>query len=167
MAFDTYNVACRENVPGASKRHFAIWNGSSTQMVVITSIKAVEASTAAAVGLKIAFGVTRMTSIPTGGSALGWAKADTDQVNMPAEIIAVKEHTAGSVSADFFGAAAVNTEETSAASNGFLYQSPLDMSRPMTLRQDEGIEVRQGALAGAGNVSFVATVYVIPVQAPL
>jgi hypothetical protein len=167
MAFDTYNVACRENVPGASKRHLAVWNGSSTHMVVVTLIRAVEASTAAAVGLKIAFGATRLTSIPTGGSALGWSKADTQQANMPVEIIALKENTAGSVSPDFFGACSLNPEETVAAADGIIYSAPLDMSRPLTLRQNEGFEVRQGALAGAGAVSFVATVYLLPVGTPV
>lgn len=167
MAFDTYNVACRENVPAAGKRHLAVWNGSSTLMVVVTLIRVVEASIAAAAGLKVAFGATRMTSIPTGGSGLGWSKADTQQPNMDAAVIALKEHTAGSVSPDFFGAAAVNPEETVAASEGIIYSAPLDMSRPITLRQNEGFEVRQGALAGAGAVSFVATVYVLPVGSPI
>lgn len=167
MAFDTYNVACRENVPAASLRHFAVWNGSTTHMVVVTLIRAVEASTAAAAGVKIAFGATRMTSIPTGGTALGWSMADTLQQAMPASIIAVKLHTAGTVSPDFFGACALNPEETVSAADGIIYSAPLDMSRPMTLRQNEGFEVRQGLLAGAGNVSFVATVYIVPVGAPI
>lgn len=167
MAFDTYYVACRENVPGASKRHFAIWNGSPDWLVVVTLIRVVEAATAAHAGLKIAFAPVRLTSVPTGGSLLGWSKADTLQPDMPATIVARKEHTAGTIDPDFFGGGAVNTEETQAAGGaGLLYASPLDMSRPMTLRENEGFEVRQGALAGAGHVSFVATVYLRPVGPP-
>lgn len=168
MAFDTYHVACRENQPGAGKRHFAVWNGSSTHMIVVTLIKAVEAATAAHVGLKVAFAPVRMTSIPTGGTPLGWSKADTDQPDVPTGIIAVKEHAGGAISPDFFGAGSINTEETSAAGGaGILYMAPLDMARPVTLREGEGFEVRQGGLAGAGHVSFVATVYVVPVGAPI
>lgn len=171
MAFDTYNVACRENVVSvASKRHFAIWNASTTHMVVITLVRAIEASTAVVTtGVKVAFGVTRMTGIPTSGTALGWSKADTLQADMPTSIIAVKEHAAGTVSPDFFGAAAVNPEESVSASEGTLYSSPLDMSRPMTLRQNEGIEVRQGTLTSPtpSAVSFVATVYLLPVGDPI
>jgi hypothetical protein len=156
---DTYYSSVREQVVGAGKRHLSVWNGAgSGKMVTIFRIKVVGAPIATAAGLKVSLGVVRLTSAPGGGTVGAWAKAVTANPNVPSQVEIRAAPTSGNIETTFFAAAEVNPEETSAADNGLLYEAPIDGSQPLTLAEGEGIEVRQGTLAGASTLSFVVTI---------
>lgn len=159
MASDaTYYVSVRESAAGANKRHLTIWNGHASLVLRVYQVRAAGAPTAAVTGLVVPLYVARITSAPTGGSAATIEKADSANANVPGTITAITGATGGATEGGTVGVGTVSGEETSSAMGDDLFTSPIDGSQPLLLRPSEGIVIRQGTLASAGNISIVARV---------
>lgn len=158
MAEPTYYASVKESAAGASKRHLTIFNGHASVVVRVYDIKAATSSTAAVTGLVIPLTVNRISAAPTGGSAAVLVKADSQNPNVPASITVTTGDTGGATEVGPVGCGVVSGEETASAVSDQLFASPIDGSQPLVLRPGEGITVRQGPLASAGNVTIVAKV---------
>jgi hypothetical protein len=158
MAEPTYYASVIASVAGANKRHLTIWNGHASVVVRVYGIRAATASTNAVTGLVIPLTVSRITAAPTGGSNATITKSDSQNPNVPASITITTNDTGGATEAGAVGCGVVSGEETAAAVSDVLFDAPIDGSQPLVLRQNEGIVIRQGALASAGAVSIVAKV---------
>lgn len=168
---DTYTASIREISVGALKRLMAVWNGvGSGKVLVVYRIVAVPAPTGVVAGLNVALAAIRLTSAPTGGTARAFGKACPADItggrlatpDVPAQVIFQEAHTAGNIEGGAnpitFGIGAVNSDETSQSGGATLYESPPDGSDWIYCPEGWGFEIRQGALAGAGNVSLHATI---------
>lgn len=158
MADPTYFASIVASVAGANKRHLTIWNGHASVVVRVYDIHAATASTAAVTGLVIPLTVFRISAAPTGGTAAVLTKCDTNNPNVPASITVTTNDTGGATEVGAVGCGVVSGEETAAMVSDSLFTSPLDGSQPLVLRPNEGITVRQGALASAGALTIVAKV---------
>ena len=156
----TYYLSVNASAAGANKRHLTIWNGS-TQMVRVYAIHAAGAPTAAVAGLVIPLYAARISTAPTGGSAATSVKAATANPNLPGALTVTTGDTGGATEVGPVGAAVASGEETASA-NGEDLLRDIKGTQPLSLAQNEGVVVRQGALASAGNVTIVAVVGVTP-----
>jgi hypothetical protein len=168
---DTYTASIREIAVGALKRHMAVWNGvGSGKVLVVFRITAAPAAIATATGLNVPLAAIRLTSAPTGGTPRSFGKAcpaditggRTATPDVPAEVIMLEAHTGGNIEGGAnpitFGLGSVNSDETSQSGETTLYESPPDGSDWIYCPEGWGFEIRQGALAGAGNISILATI---------
>jgi len=156
MAEPTYYASVVASAAGANKRHLAVWNGHATVVVRVYNIRAATATTAAVTGLVIPLTVLRISSAPTGGSAATITTSDTQNPTVPVTITAIAGATGGATEVGPVGCGVVSGEETSSAVSDVLFDSPIDGSQPLVLRPGEGLVVKQGALASAGNITVVA-----------
>lgn len=158
---NTYFVSVKQSTAGADKRHLTIWNGTSNQDLRVLLVQAASAPTAAVTGLVIPLEAKRITSQPTGGSALTPSKAVASNPNVPASIECLAGATGGAVEeASAFGVGTVSGEETAAAATSVLYQMTLNGAQPVTLGPGSGMLVKQGSLASAGAINVVVIVSV-------
>jgi hypothetical protein len=163
MAETTYYASVRESVAGANKRHLAVFNAvGSNKVMRVYRIVAAGTPTAAVAGLKISLAALRLTSAPTGGSALTFAKARTVSANVPSQVTVAAATTGGAVEAIAFGLGVVSGEETASDNESVIYEAPIDGSEAIELVEGEGFEVRQLTLAAAGAVSIVAVIGLSP-----
>lgn len=158
MADPTYFASVVASVAGANKRHLTIWNGHASVVVRVYDIRVATASTAAVAGLVIPLTVQRISAAPTGGSAATLVKADSQNPNVPASITVTTGDTGGATEVGPVGCGVVSGEETAAMVSDNVFSSPLDGSQPLVLRQNEGLVIRQGALASAGAITIVSKV---------
>jgi hypothetical protein len=162
VADATYDVSAVASASVASKRHLAVFNGTGSAKVMrILDVWAAPAPTAAVTGGVIPLTVFRL--LPPGptftapiGTDAPIAKADTTDPNPPT---AVKGYAnATTVTGEdtvAFGAAGVSGEETATvAARAELYEFSITGAAPLTCREGQGIVVKQGAFAPAGNVTI-------------
>lgn len=155
---DTYYASVRESVAGANKRHLSVFNASgSGKTMVVYRITAFGSPTVAVTGLTIPLAALRITTVPTDGTPMAFAKARAANANVPAEVTARFGATSGTVEPIAFGGGAVSGEET-LASTVSIYEAPIDGSQQIEFEQGTGFEVRQLTLASAGAVSIVAVI---------
>jgi hypothetical protein len=157
---NTYYASVRESDAGANKRHLSVFNASgSGKEMVVYRIVAAGMPTTAVTGLKIGLVAVRLSAAPTGGTALAFAKANSANPAVPAQVTAVGGATGGGgVEAVAFGVGAVSGEETASDNESSLYEAPIDGSQQITLPEGEGFEVRQSTLASAGQVTIVCVI---------
>lgn len=156
MADNTYFVSVLASVAGASKRHLTIWNGTAAQDLRILAVQASGAPTAAVTGQIIPLYVTRITTQPTGGSAITPSKAVAGNPNVPGTIECLTGATGGAAEeASPFGVGSVSGEETASLGESVLYKMELNGAQPVTLGPGSGLVVKQGALASAGAINVV------------
>ena len=154
MAEPSYYTGVLASTAAANKRHLALFNAAgSGRIAKIYTITAAPAPTAAVTGMVIVLHAVRITTVPTGGTNPGVGKNDTvDDPNLPAQITAMANATGGAAeTGPPFGAATVSGEETQSGSSDDVYRA--DGTKPIVLREGEGVLVKQGALASAGAVN--------------
>lgn len=146
-----YAAAVAGSSVAANKVHLALWNGSGSRRTIrIRNITVSTETTAAVTGFQMGIRVNRITSAPSGGTAVTIAKLDSSNPDLPAQITA---STGPSVTlGPLLMAAGINPEET----GGPGYTAPLYVCREdeqcITLREGEGIAVSQYGTAGVGLV---------------
>ena len=155
MASPTYYASVVASVAGANKRHLTIWNGHASVIIRVYSVRVASATTGTVAGQIIPLYVARISTAPTGGSAGVIVKADSNNANVPASITCTIADTGGANELGPIGCGVVSGEETSSANGDMLFESIIDGSQPLVLRQDEGIVIKQGALASAGAITIV------------
>lgn len=161
MADNTYFVGVKESAVAAGKRHLTIWNGTAAQELRILLVQATGAPTAAVSGLVVPLYCARVTTQPTGGSALTPSKAVASNPNVPATVECLTGASGGAAEeASPFGVGTVSGEETASLGESVLYQMTLNGAQPVTLAPGTGLVVRQGTLASAGAISVVVQVSV-------
>lgn len=155
----TYYASVRESTAGAQKRHLSVFNASgSGKTMVVYRIVAAGGPTAAVTGLKILLAAIRITSAPTDGSTMAFAKAKPGSADVPAQVTARTGATTGTGEAIAFGLGCVSGEETASDNESVLYEAPIDGSEQVEFPEGTGFQVMQGTLAGAGNCSIVAVI---------
>jgi hypothetical protein len=158
VADDTYYASVRESIVGANKRHLSVFNDvGSGKIMMVYRIKAAGTPTAAVSGLIVALGALRITTVPTDGTAMGFAKARAANPDVPAQVTARFGATTGTVEPIAFGLGAVSGEETQASSD-VIYEAPIDGSQTVEFVEGTGFEVRQLTLASAGAISIIAVI---------
>jgi hypothetical protein len=157
MADPTCYFSVRESAAAASKRHLVVWNGSAVTLKVY-HIRASGHPAAAVTGLVIPLTVYRIDSAPVGGSAGVIVKADTDDASPPGTITCTTGATSGANEVGPVAFGVVTGEEAVASMSDDLFTAPIDGSAPLLLRPNQGILVKQNALASAGAVSIIARI---------
>lgn len=157
MALETHFVSASASAAGANKRHLALFNAAGSGKVIkVFRVQAAGAPAAAVTGLTIALYCTRITSAPTGGTGATISKTDTINAPLPAQITATLAATGGAAEeASFIGCGVVSGEETASANETLLYAAAVNGAQPLTLREGEGVVVKQQALASAGAINVV------------
>lgn len=150
----SYFTGVLASAAGANKRHLSLFNAAgSNRIVKVYSVAAAPAPTAAVTGLVVVLHALRITTVHTGGTNPGFGMNDNTEAALPAQITVMAGATGGAAeSGPPFGVGTVSGEETQSGSSTDLYRSCSDGTKPIILREGEGMLVKQGALASAGNV---------------
>lgn len=168
-----YTYQTPNAVGGANKLHVDMFNASgSGKIIKILGIYPYIKTDVAVTGaLAIRFDVTRTSAVGTGGTAASYKSAtidvaggnitpaDTSSANLPAQITARHLPTAGATVSEWLFPGWCFVEETNAATytcanrTNFLidYQSS---NQSLTLREGQGLLIRQGAVASVNNIAF-------------
>lgn len=157
---------------GANKLYADIFNGAGSGRIIdIRGIWAIPKSdTAVTATLGIEVGLYRTSAVGTGGTAHTYnggaaatahviTPADTANAALPAQVTARAAPTGGATIAALYWAQHVWTEETNAAATAIsAYTNLLPigvMTQRIVLREGQGLLIKQGAVAGAGNLQFL------------
>ncbi len=174
---ETYSYIVPSTAVGASKLFLDLFNGSGSGKVIrVTSVRPIidtDVAVTGAVGIRLL--LFRTSAVGTGGTAAAYKSAtldvaggtitpqDTNNANLPAQITARHLPTAGATSAEWLRGMYAMGEEAS-TSMAYMMQGQFNMldldsedAQLLTLREGQGIAVRQGAVASVGNVRFRIT----------
>jgi hypothetical protein len=163
MANQTYYATVLNSAPAANKVHYALWNGTAAQVLRIGLIQASGAPAAAVTGMVVPLYAKRITSAPTGGTAVVLSKARTNNTNVPGTIVSVTAPTGGAAeeATSPFAIGTVSAEETASLCESVLYEYSLNGQQAFTLDPGEGLIVRQNAMAStAGAINVLVSVTV-------
>lgn len=161
MADNTYYVGVKESAAGAGKRHLTIWNGTAAQDLRVLLVQASGAPVATVTGQVIPLYCARITTQPTGGSALTPIKAVESNPNVPGTIQCLTGANGGAAEESSpFGVGTVSGEESASLAESVLYQMMLNGAQPVTLSPGTGMVVRQGTLASAGAINVLVCISV-------
>jgi hypothetical protein len=153
----TYVATIPASALAANKNHASIVNlTGSGKTVRIQHIYATPAMAAAIVGLQITLEVHGIAgTTPTGGNVITIRKHDTDDDDLPAQIEARANPTASPLANWILASGVVNPEETSPSRDGqaSIFQKHGSISS-LILRENQGLLIRQTALAGAGAINL-------------
>lgn len=161
-----YRLMIPEITAEASQIMFDLFNASgSNKTMIVTAIYGVPKGDVAVVGaVSIRVDVFRTSAVGTGGTTAtsdGSAsnagtivKIDTGDSAVPAEITARKEPTGGATADDWLSTAHLFSEETNTALY-LLQNQDILRSRPIVIRQGQGVSVVQGSVASVNNYSFI------------
>lgn len=152
-----YCFAVVNSAVGANKNHLGVFNAAGSGKVFeVWRVEASPQMGAAVAGLKVTLTLARTTA-PGVGTAAVVRKFDLTEDNLPAGVGGLHSYgTQPTVTTDSeLAAAALNTEETVTAVGKIeLFRAEPEYGiPPVTVRPGGGVVVRQGALAGAGNVN--------------
>ena len=174
----TYMWATPLAVVGANKLYADLFNATGSGKVIdirgIWAIPKTDVAVAGALGIRL--DLYRTSAVGTGGTAAAYKSAtpdvaggninpfDTDNAALPAEITARHLPTGGATIAQWLFPTYSLGEET-ATSQAYMSQYQnlipvLTVGQKLTLRENQGLLVKQGAVAATGNVQllFVFTV---------
>lgn len=173
----TYTYIVPSTAVGANKLFLDLFNASGSGKIIrVLSVRPIVDTDIAVVGVVgIRIGLYRTSAVGTGGTAAAYKSAtldvaggtispqDTANAALPAQITARHLPTAGATIAEWLRGMYVMGEE-SATSMAYLFQGQMNMlnvddlsAQLLTLREGEGILVKQGAVASVGNVRFRVT----------
>jgi hypothetical protein len=141
---------------GANKNIASLVNKTGTTKTVrILHIYAVPALAAAIAGLQVTLEVHGITGAdPTGGTVVPIRNHDTDDGGLPAQIEVRNNPTSTPLANWILASGVVNNEETaSKESQQTIFKKEGNISA-LILRANQGILVKQTALAGAGNINL-------------
>lgn len=156
---------------GASKLFFDLFNATgSGKIIEINGIWAVVKTDVAVTGLVgVEVQVARTSAVGTGGTAATYngtsftaatvTPKDTSNAALPAQITARLTPTAGATVAGVWWQNYIFTEETNVSSqvSQFFNLVPAQTTefQSLTLRENEGIVVKQGTVASVGSLGFL------------
>ena len=141
---------------GANKNIASLVNKTgSTKTVRVLHVYAVPALAAAVTGTQVTLEIHGVTgSDPSAGTVITPRKHDTDDANLPAEVEARSNPTSTPLANWILASGVINTEETaSKESQQTIFKKEGNISA-LILRANQGILVKQTALAGAGNINL-------------
>lgn len=141
---------------GANKNIFSLVNKTgSTKTVRILHIYAVPSLAAAVTGTQVTLEIHGIAGNgASAGSVIAIRNHDTDDGSLPAEIEARNNPTATPIASWILASGVVNNEETaSKESQQTIFKKEGNISA-LILRANQGILVKQTALAGAGNINL-------------
>ncbi len=157
---------------GASKLYADLFNASgSGKILEIRGLWAIPKSDVAVTGLVAAeIGLYRTSAVGTGGTAHTYnggsastahviTPMDTSNAALPAQVTARVAPTAGATIAALWWAQYILTEETNAATYIGAYTNLLPvgtMNQRITLREGQGLLIKQGTVASVGSLAFLA-----------
>lgn len=174
---DTYSYIVPSAAVGASKLYLDLFNATGSGKVIrVTSVRPIidtDVAVVGAVGIRLL--LFRTSTVGTGGTAAAYKSAtldvaggtispqDTAAPALPAQITARHLPTAGATIAEWLRGMYAMGEEAS-TSMAYMMQGQLNMldldsdaAELLTLREGEGILVKQGAIASIGSVRFRVT----------
>lgn len=169
----TYSWWVPTAAAGASKLYADLFNAAgSGKIIEVRGIWAIPKSdTAVTATLGIEIGLYRTSAVGTGGTAhtynggaAGTAHVitpwDTNNAAPPAQITARAAPTGGATISALYWAQHIWTEEANApatAISAFMNLMPVGtVNQRITLNEGQGLLIKQGAVAGAGNLQFLA-----------
>lgn len=158
-------------VVGASKLFGDLFNGvGSGKVIEINGIWAIPAADVAVTGvLGVEIDLFRTSAVGTGGTAAlldrtvnnvaAFSMKDTANAAIPAQVTARAVPTGGATIAAIYFANYIQTEETSpsnAAIQGMINLLPEQREiQILTLREGQGLLMKQGTVAGVGSIAFM------------
>ena len=177
-SLSTYMWATPLAVVGANKLYADLFNATGSGKVLdirgIWAIPKTDVAVAGALGIRL--DLYRTSAVGTGGTAAAYKSAtpdvaggninpfDTDNASLPAQITARHLPTGGATIAQWLFPTYTLGEET-ATSQAYMSQYQnlipvLTVGQKLTIRENQGLLVKQGAVAATGNVQllFVFTV---------
>lgn len=173
----TYSYIVPSTAVGANKLFLDLFNASGSGTVIkVTSIRPIIDTDVALVGaLGIRLLLFRTSTVGTGGTAAAYKSAtldvaggtispqDTNNANLSAQITGRHLPTGGATIAEWLRGMYVMGEEAS-TSQAYVFQGQVNMldldsesAQLLTLREGEGILLKQGAVAATGQVRFRIT----------
>lgn len=171
----SYNWMTPSSAAGANKLHADIFNASGSGKVMdVRGIWLVPDTDVAVVGaLGIRIDLYRTSAVGTGGTAAPYKSAtpdvaggnitpfDTANAALPAQVTARHLPTGGATISEWLIATYTLGEET-ATSMAFLSQymnilPVLTVGQKLTVREGQGLLLKQGAIAATGNIAFLVT----------
>jgi hypothetical protein len=161
---------------GASKLYADLFNATGSGKVLevrgLWAIPKTDVAVTGVVGVEV--GLYRTSAVGTGGTAATYNGGGTsavhvitpwDTVNdaLPAQVTARALPTGGATIAALYWAAYRFTEETNVASYWGDNLVPGDSwSQRLTLREGQGLLIKQGSVAGVGSLGFFALLHLVP-----
>ncbi len=147
-----------DSVLTASRHHLSILNGHATKIIKVWKVWVALGTEAAVTGLVARFKLLRITGI-TGGSAANTTKHRTAAAGLTTATVVTQPSSVSGASTGSFGSGSVSSEETALqVDTKVLFQADAFV-QPITLLQNEGITIQQGALTGsAGTIAVYAIV---------
>ncbi len=173
----TYSYIVPSTAVGASKLYLDLFNATGSGKVIrVLSVRPIidtDIAVVGAVGIRLL--LFRTSAVGTGGTVHAYKSAtldvaggtitpqDTNNAALPAQITARHLPTAGATSAEWLRGMYAMGEEAS-TSMAYMMQGQFNMldldsddAQMLTLRENQGIAIRQGAVASVGNVRFRIT----------
>ena len=152
----TYVATIPNIALGANKNIASLVNKTGTTKTIrILQIYAVPALAAAITGTQVTLEVHGVTGTdPTGGTVVTVRNHDTDDGSLPAQVEVRNNPTSTPLANWILSSGVINNEETASKEsqqNIFLKQGNISA---LILRANQGILVKQTALAGAGNINL-------------
>jgi hypothetical protein len=168
-----YAWSTPDSVGGANKLHADIFNATgSGKIMKIHGIYPIIKSDVAVTGVvAIRFDILRTSAVGTGGTVAAYKSAtadvaggsispfDTNNAALPAQLTARHLPTAGATVSEWIKRGACFPEETNQATyicsgqTEFLY-GPNHALQLLTIREGQGVLIRQGAVASVNNIAF-------------
>lgn len=153
----TYVATIPASTLAANKNHASIVNlTGSGKTVRIHHIYATPSMSAAIVGLQVTLEVHGVAATgPTAGTVITIRNHDTDDDALPAQIEVRSNPTATPAANWILASGVVNTEETSPSRDGqaSIFKKQGNISS-LILRENQGLLIKQTALAGAGAINL-------------
>jgi hypothetical protein len=156
---------------GASKLYADIFNASgSGRILEMRGLWAIPKTDVAVTGVvAVEIGIYRTSAVGTGGTGATYnggtvmtnhviTPMDTANASLPAQVTARSAPTGGATIAAAYWAQYLFTEETNAASQLAQYENLLPATtfgQRLTLREGQGMLIKQGTVAGVGSVGFL------------
>ncbi|MDQ3273742.1 MAG: hypothetical protein M3Q39_01600 [Actinomycetota bacterium] len=174
---DTYSYIVPSTAVGANKLFLDLFNAAGSGKIIrVTSVRPIvdtDVAVVGAVGIRLL--LFRTSAVGTGGTASAYKSAtadvaggtitpqDTANPALPAQITARHLPTAGATPAEWLRGMYVMGEE-SANSFAYNFQGQVNMldldsetAQLLTLREGQGLLIKQGAIASVGSVRFRVT----------
>lgn len=173
QTLETYTWWVPGQAVGASKLMADIFNAvGSGKVIELRGLWAIPKSDVAVVGaLGVELGLYRTSAVGTGGTAHTYnggnaatahviTPSDTANAALPAGITARAAPTAGATIAALYWANYIPTEETATSMAYLMAMTNLlptsTMGQRITLREGEGLLLKQGTVVGVGSIGFLA-----------
>lgn len=138
----------------ANRSVIDLFNADAAVIVSVRGIWIIPSLTAIT-GVQIGFDINRTTSVGTGGTALTPRKLDTSQAALDVDITARNGATGGAALDHIYWASFFFNDETNPGAGVVAYQNQLPVGlggrvMEITLRQNQGIQVKQSITATVG-----------------